>query len=116
MCKIATAVHLYFFDIFVMKNMTDDGEILLDRASQFQLPGVKTFWRQTPGLIAASLVVDVKKRFFYVFNVILFSQRLLFKKNVGKVQSGKQINKKHFQNNSNEIGPCRIELQELTGI
>jgi len=23
--------------------------------------------------------------------------------NVGKVQSGKQINKKHFQNNSNEI-------------
>ena len=24
-------------------------------------------------------------------------------KNVGKVQSGKQINKKHFQNNSNEI-------------
>ena len=27
----------------------------------------------------------------------------LFLKNVGKVQSGKQINKKHFQNNSNEI-------------
>ena len=24
-------------------------------------------------------------------------------KNVGKVQNGKQINKKHFQNNSNEI-------------
>ena len=79
MCKIATAVHLYFFDIFVMKNMTDDGEILLDRASQFQLPGVKTFWRQTPGLIAASLAVDVKT-FFTFFNVILFSQRLLFKK------------------------------------
>ena len=36
--------------------------------------------------------------FFYfghVFNV--------FRKNVGKVQSGKQINEKHFQNNSNEI-------------
>ena len=32
----------------------------------------------------------------------LFSKRILFK-NVGKVQSGKQINKKHFQNNSNEI-------------
>jgi len=27
----------------------------------------------------------------------------IYKKNVGKVQSGKQINKKHFQNNSNEI-------------
>jgi len=27
----------------------------------------------------------------------------VFFKNVGKVQSGKQINKKHFQNNSNEI-------------
>ena len=52
-----------------------------------------------------------KKRFyvflfwsrFYVFNVFLFSKRFLFLKNVGKVQSGKQINKKHFQNNSNEI-------------
>jgi len=41
--------------------------------------------------------------FFYVFNVFLFSKRFLFLKNVGKVQSGKQINKKHFQNNSNEI-------------
>jgi len=27
----------------------------------------------------------------------------LFLKHVGKVPSGKQINKKHFQNNSNEI-------------
>jgi len=26
----------------------------------------------------------------------------IFKKNVGKVQSGNQINKKHFQNNSNK--------------
>ena len=33
--------------------------------------------------------------FFYFPNV--------FKKNVGKVQSGKQINKKNTQNNSNEI-------------
>jgi len=41
--------------------------------------------------------------FFYVFNVFLFSKRFLVLKNVGKVQSGKQINKKHFQNNSNEI-------------
>jgi len=37
------------------------------------------------------------KVFFYLPNVFYF------KKNVGKVQSGKQINKKHFQNNSNEI-------------
>jgi len=41
--------------------------------------------------------------FFYVFNVFLFSERFLFEKNVGNVQSGKQINKKHFQNNSNEM-------------
>ena len=34
--------------------------------------------------------------FFYFPNVFLFL------KNVGKVQSGKQINKKHFQNNSDE--------------
>ena len=38
----------------------------------------------------------VFKGFFYFLNVFLFL------KNVGKVQSGKQINKKHFQNNSNE--------------
>ena len=31
-----------------------------------------------------------------------FLSRFLFLRNVGKVQSGKQINKKHFQNNSNE--------------
>jgi len=38
------------------------------------------------------------------FNVFLISKRFfIFLKNVGKVQSGKQINKKHFQNNSNEI-------------
>ena len=35
--------------------------------------------------------IDVKN----VFNV--FFQTFLFAKNVGKVQSGKQINKKHFQ-------------------
>jgi len=27
---------------------------------------------------------------------------IFLKKNIGKVQSGKQINKKYFQNNSNE--------------
>jgi len=41
-------------------------------------------------------------RVFYVFLTVLFSKRF-YLKNVGKVQSGKQINKKHFQNNSNEI-------------
>jgi len=29
----------------------------------------------------------------------------LFFLNVGKVQSGKHVNKKHFQNNSNKIDP-----------
>jgi len=56
--------------------------------------------------------IDVKRRFF----VFLFRSRFLrfltffsifqtffIFKNVGKVQSGKQINRKHFQNNSNEI-------------
>jgi len=43
--------------------------------------------------------IDVKKTFlrFFIF------QTFLFLKNVGNVQSGKQINKKHFQNNSNKI-------------
>ena len=39
----------------------------------------------------------------YVFNVYLFSKSFFYLKNVGKVESGKQINKKHFENNSNEI-------------
>jgi len=39
---------------------------------------------------------------FTFLTFFLFSERFLFLKNVGKVQSGKQINKKHFQNNSNE--------------
>ena len=41
--------------------------------------------------------------FFAFFNVFYFSNVFLFQKNVGKVQSGKQINNKHFQNNSSEI-------------
>ena len=40
---------------------------------------------------------------FTFLTFFLFSKRFLFFKNVGKVQSGKQINDKHFQNNSNEI-------------
>ena len=46
------------------------------------------------------LILDTFLRFFGVF---LFSGRFLFLKNVGKVQSGKQVNKKHFRHNSNEI-------------
>jgi len=40
---------------------------------------------------------------FNVFNVFFTFKAVFFKKNVGKVQSGKPINTKHFQNNSNEI-------------
>ena len=46
--------------------------------------------------------IDIKKRFLTFFNLFLFFKRFYFK-NVGKAQSGKQINKKHFQNNNNEI-------------
>ena len=62
--------------------------------------------------VSFAKTIDVKKSFFnvffilvtffYVFNVFYFPNVFCLK-NVGKVQSGKQINKKHFQNNSNEI-------------
>jgi len=41
-----------------------------------------------------------KKRFYYVSQRFLFSKRFFILINDGKVQSGKQISKKHFQNNS----------------
>jgi len=51
--------------------------------------------------------MDVKNVLFVLFKFwsrfFYFSDVFLFLKNVGKVESGKQINKKHFQNNSNEI-------------
>ena len=59
--------------------------------------------------------IDAKKTFltfflfssrFYVFNVFFYFPNVffIFTKSVGKVWSGKQqINKKHFQNNSNKI-------------
>jgi len=56
--------------------------------------------------------VRYKKRFYVFFILItfltfltfcLFSKPFFYLKNVGKVQSGKQVNKKHFQNYSNEI-------------
>jgi len=63
------------------------------------------------GLTFLGHSVDVKNVFYvilfwsrlYICNVFFIFQAFLFKKNVDKVQSGKQINKKHFQNNSNEI-------------
>jgi len=56
----------------------------------------------------AVLGIDVKTLFTFFILVtfltfFLFSKRFLFIKHVGKVLSGKHINKKHFQNNSNEI-------------
>jgi len=57
------------------------------------------------------IIIDVKTflRFFVILvtfltflNVFLIFQTFFIFKNVGKVQSGKQINKKHFQNSSNE--------------
>ena len=91
---------------------------------------------QTRGIIST---IDVKTFFyvfnfghvFYVFNVFLIFQTFFILKNDGKVQSGMQINKKHFQNNSNEIDlwffflficfwklweMCRVELQAPAGI
>ena len=48
-----------------------------------------------------------KKTFLTLFvtflTFLMFFSKSFYLKNVGKVQSGKQINKKHFQNNSNEI-------------
>jgi len=40
---------------------------------------------------------------FVTFLTFFYFPNFLFLKSVGKVQSGKQINKKHFQNNNNEI-------------
>ena len=53
----------------------------------------------------AGITIDVKKGFFYVFSVFFIFQTFLFKKNVGKIQSGKQINKLWEM--------CRTELQAL---
>jgi len=52
--------------------------------------------------VAAPKIIDVKNVFTF-FNVFFIFQTFFILKNVGKVQSGKQINEKHFQNNSNEI-------------
>jgi len=54
------------------------------------------------------MVFFILVTFLTFLNICLFSvfskRFFLFLKNVGKVQSGKQINElKHFQNNSNEI-------------
>ena len=41
--------------------------------------------------------------FFLLWSRFFYFPNVFYLKNVAKVQSGKQINKKHFQNNSNEI-------------
>jgi len=51
--------------------------------------------------VAAPKIIDVKNVF--TFLTFFIFQTFFILKNVGKVQSGKQINEKHFQNNSNEI-------------
>jgi len=38
-----------------------------------------------------------------MFLTFIYLKNFFYLKNVGKVESGKQINKKHFENNSNEI-------------
>ena len=52
------------------------------------------------------LGVDVKTFFilvmFFTFLTFFIFQTFFILKNVGKVQSSKQINKKHFRNNSDE--------------
>jgi len=55
-------------------------------------------------------IIDVKTffTFFYfghlfTFLTFLYFPNVFYLKNVGKVQSGKQMNKKHFQTNSNEV-------------
>ena len=50
-----------------------------------------------------AVIIDVKNVFLRFFNVFFIFQTFFILKNVSKVQSGKQINKKHFQNSSNEI-------------
>jgi len=60
--------------------------------------------------LSASISIGVKtflnvffSIFAHVFTVLTFFSNVFFIfKNAGKVQSGKQINKKHFQNNRNE--------------
>ena len=66
--------------------------------------------RQLPHCLTGTIDVENDFYVFFIlitfctfFNVLFILQTLFYLKNVGKVQSGKQINKKHFQNNSNEI-------------
>jgi len=40
---------------------------------------------------------------FFAFLTFFIFQTFFISKNVGEVQSGRQINNKHFQNNSSEI-------------
>jgi len=68
------------------------------------------FKKTPPGVYGASFATDVKTVFtffghvrFLRFLTFFHIPNVFYLKNVGKVQSGKQINKKHFQNSINEI-------------
>jgi len=85
------------------------------RRDNFCVAGRSWSWCCKNGLVVSLIIlsIDVKKRLlrFFYFGHVLFTfltfffyfPNVFYFKNVGKVQSGKQINKKHFQNNSNEI-------------
>jgi len=47
--------------------------------------------------------IDVKRFYVLYFGDVFHVLTFFTLKNIGKVQSCKQVNKKHFQNNSNEI-------------
>jgi len=62
-------------------------------------------WAELRVLVLTNVDVKTFLRllFWSRFLRFLYSRRFLFLENVGKVQRRKQINKKLFQNNSNEI-------------
>jgi len=57
-----------------------------------------------PAVVWCPVTIDAKLRFLRFLRIFFnFQTFFSFSKNVGKVQSGKQINKKHLQNDSDEI-------------
>jgi len=97
----------------------DENTLITHRLNWLDRGPVDEQWRPDGQLVQAScrrvcvILRDVKTFFtlFYFGHVFtflmfffIFQTFFYFYKNVGKVQSGKQTNKKHFQNNSNEIG------------
>ena len=89
------------YDILLIQEIRDSSETTDDKF----LAAIN----EDIGFVSSIDVKNVFYVFFYfghVFTLLTFFifHRFLFKKNVGKVfHSCKQINKKHFRNNSNEI-------------